>query len=205
MCGYFFALFLFLFLWTTNRLFLFAFAHRLHTYLQESTFLFLTLFLFLFAVFIFYFDTFSVFISLCFLLWSLFISLFSFFFLRVDVSRSANVLFLASTVMVPIGNVAFSLNFVPHHQDLKPSDTAGLFFILTGTRRVRACHYYCRSYCSLPEVLLLKYAFFSVSSFFSHLFFHLFFTFLFISKVFPATVVLTARLCPCWNTRVEAL
>eukprot|EP00904_Undaria_pinnatifida_P007497 jgi/Undpi1/3878/HiC_scaffold_16.g07246.m1 len=47
---------------------------------------------------------------------------------------SANVLFLASTVMVPIGNVAFSLKFVPHHQDLKISDTMGLLFILTGTR-----------------------------------------------------------------------
>ncbi|CAM9248360.1 unnamed protein product [Laminaria digitata] len=45
---------------------------------------------------------------------------------------SANVLFLASTVMVPIGNVAFSLKFVPHHQDLKWSDTMGLVFILTG-------------------------------------------------------------------------
>ena len=45
---------------------------------------------------------------------------------------SANVLFLASTVMVPIGNVAFSLKFVPHHQDLKVSDTMGLIVILTG-------------------------------------------------------------------------
>ncbi len=45
---------------------------------------------------------------------------------------SANVLFLASTVMVPIGNVAFSLKFVPHHQDLHLSDTLGLLFILTG-------------------------------------------------------------------------
>ncbi|CAM9849302.1 unnamed protein product [Pylaiella littoralis] len=45
---------------------------------------------------------------------------------------SANVLFLASTVMVPIGNVAFSLKFVPHHQDLHLSDTMGLLFILSG-------------------------------------------------------------------------
>ncbi|CAM9601397.1 unnamed protein product [Ectocarpus sp. 6 AP-2014] len=45
---------------------------------------------------------------------------------------SANVLFLASTVMVPIGNVAFSLKFVPHHQDLHWSDTMGLLFILSG-------------------------------------------------------------------------
>ncbi|CAM9824553.1 unnamed protein product [Ascophyllum nodosum] len=45
---------------------------------------------------------------------------------------SSNVLFMASTVMVPIGNVAFSLKVVPHHQDLKLSDTLGLAFILTG-------------------------------------------------------------------------
>ncbi|CAN0389988.1 unnamed protein product, partial [Hapterophycus canaliculatus] len=45
---------------------------------------------------------------------------------------SANVLFLASTVMVPIGNVGFSFKFVPHHQDLHLSDTMGLLFILTG-------------------------------------------------------------------------
>ena len=47
---------------------------------------------------------------------------------------SSNVLFMASTVMVPIGNVAFSLKVVPHHQDLKLSDTLGLAFILTGDR-----------------------------------------------------------------------
>lgn len=51
--------------------------------------------------------------------------------------HSANVLFLASTVMVPIGNVAFSLKIVPHHQDLKPSDTMGLVFILIGNRCYR--------------------------------------------------------------------
>ncbi|CAN0197416.1 unnamed protein product, partial [Discosporangium mesarthrocarpum] len=45
---------------------------------------------------------------------------------------SANVLFLASTVMVPIGNVAFSLKFVPRHQDLSWSDTLGLVWILGG-------------------------------------------------------------------------
>lgn len=50
----------------------------------------------------------------------------------VPASCSANVLFLASTVMVPIGNVAFSLKFVPHHQDLHWSDTMGLLFILSG-------------------------------------------------------------------------
>jgi len=52
--------------------------------------------------------------------------------LTLPLPCSANVLFLASTVMVPIGNVAFSLKFVPHHQDLHLSDTLGLLFILTG-------------------------------------------------------------------------
>lgn len=37
--------------------------------------------------------------------------------------------------MVPIGNVAFSLKFVPHHQDLRLSDIMGLLFILTGDGR----------------------------------------------------------------------
>ncbi|KAG5184764.1 hypothetical protein JKP88DRAFT_313973 [Tribonema minus] len=45
---------------------------------------------------------------------------------------SANVLWLASTVMVPIGNVAFSLHFVPGHQDLRPADMGGLALILGG-------------------------------------------------------------------------
>ncbi len=45
---------------------------------------------------------------------------------------SANVLFLASTVMLPIGNVVFSLKFMPGHQNLKPTDVLGLFCILLG-------------------------------------------------------------------------
>ncbi len=45
---------------------------------------------------------------------------------------SANVLFLASTVMLPIGNVVFSLKFVPGHQNLMPTDVMGLFCILLG-------------------------------------------------------------------------
>ncbi|CAM9685374.1 unnamed protein product, partial [Phaeothamnion confervicola] len=45
---------------------------------------------------------------------------------------SANVLWLASTIMVPIGNVTFSLKFVPGHQDLRPTDIGGLVFILAG-------------------------------------------------------------------------
>ncbi len=45
---------------------------------------------------------------------------------------SANVLFLASTVMLPIGNVVFSLKFMPCHQNMKSTDMLGLFCILLG-------------------------------------------------------------------------
>jgi len=45
---------------------------------------------------------------------------------------SANVLFMASTVMVPVGNLAFALPFVPGSTPLKDSDIAGLMVILLG-------------------------------------------------------------------------
>jgi len=45
---------------------------------------------------------------------------------------SANVLFMASTVMVPIGNLAFALPFMPGSTPLKDSDIAGLLVILFG-------------------------------------------------------------------------
>jgi len=45
---------------------------------------------------------------------------------------SANVLFMASTVMVPIGNLAFTLPFMPGSTPLKDSDIAGLLVILLG-------------------------------------------------------------------------
>lgn len=45
---------------------------------------------------------------------------------------SANVLFMAGTVMVPIGNLAFALPFMPGSQPLHDSDVAGLMVILLG-------------------------------------------------------------------------
>lgn len=45
---------------------------------------------------------------------------------------SANVLFMASTVMVPLGNLAFALPFMPGSTPLKDSDIAGLLVILSG-------------------------------------------------------------------------
>jgi len=45
---------------------------------------------------------------------------------------SSNILWLAMTLMVPLGNAAFSLKFVPGHQKMKPTDIVGLVVIMGG-------------------------------------------------------------------------
>jgi len=45
---------------------------------------------------------------------------------------SANLFFMAMTLMVPLGNVAFTLPFVPGHQPLRPTDIIGLVVIMAG-------------------------------------------------------------------------
>lgn len=45
---------------------------------------------------------------------------------------SANILWIASTVIVPLSNVAFSLDFMPNHQPLKAMDMVGLVVIMAG-------------------------------------------------------------------------
>ncbi|KAH9113386.1 hypothetical protein LEN26_011531 [Aphanomyces euteiches] len=45
---------------------------------------------------------------------------------------SANILWLAMTIMVPLGNVAFTFPFMPEHQPLKTTDVVGLVVIMTG-------------------------------------------------------------------------
>jgi drug/metabolite transporter (DMT)-like permease len=45
---------------------------------------------------------------------------------------SSNLLWLALTLMVPMGNVAFTLPFVPEHQPLKSTDIIGLVLICGG-------------------------------------------------------------------------
>ncbi len=45
---------------------------------------------------------------------------------------SANLLYLALTLMVPLGNVAFTLPFVPQHQPLRVTDIIGLIVICAG-------------------------------------------------------------------------
>lgn len=45
---------------------------------------------------------------------------------------SSNLLYLALTLMVPLGNVAFTLPFIPQHAPLKPTDIIGLVIICLG-------------------------------------------------------------------------
>jgi hypothetical protein len=45
---------------------------------------------------------------------------------------SSNLLYLALTLMVPLGNVAFTLDFVPGHQPLRVTDIIGLIIICCG-------------------------------------------------------------------------
>jgi hypothetical protein len=45
---------------------------------------------------------------------------------------SANILWMASTVIVPLSNVAFSLHFIPNHQPMKFMDIVGLVIIMSG-------------------------------------------------------------------------
>jgi drug/metabolite transporter (DMT)-like permease len=45
---------------------------------------------------------------------------------------SANLLWLAMTLMVPLGNVAFTLDFMPQHSSLLPTDIIGLVVICVG-------------------------------------------------------------------------
>ena len=45
---------------------------------------------------------------------------------------SASLLFMALTIMVPLGNIAFTLQFVPGHKPLQVTDIIGLVVICTG-------------------------------------------------------------------------
>jgi uncharacterized membrane protein len=45
---------------------------------------------------------------------------------------SANILYMASTVIVPLSNVVFSLKFIPGNQPLRTWDIIGLFVIMIG-------------------------------------------------------------------------
>jgi hypothetical protein len=45
---------------------------------------------------------------------------------------SANILWLSFTLMVPLGNVAFTLNFIPEHAPLRITDIIGLVVIVGG-------------------------------------------------------------------------
>jgi hypothetical protein len=45
---------------------------------------------------------------------------------------SANILWLSFTIMVPLGNVAFTLPFMPEHTTLRSTDIIGLVVIMLG-------------------------------------------------------------------------
>ncbi|GMI48002.1 hypothetical protein TrCOL_g637 [Triparma columacea] len=45
---------------------------------------------------------------------------------------SAAILAMSSTILVPLGNFAFSLDFMPGHKPQRPTDIAGLFVIMAG-------------------------------------------------------------------------
>lgn len=45
---------------------------------------------------------------------------------------SANILWMSFTLMVPLGNVAFTLDFIPEHAPLRSTDIIGLVVICTG-------------------------------------------------------------------------
>jgi len=58
--------------------------------------------------------------------------LYNVFIILILKHGSSNVLWLALTIMVPLGNVAFSLKFVPEHKALKFTDIIGLVLIMLG-------------------------------------------------------------------------
>jgi hypothetical protein len=45
---------------------------------------------------------------------------------------SANIMFLGSTALVPLTNALFAMQWIPGHQDLKPTDLLGLGVIMGG-------------------------------------------------------------------------
>lgn len=53
---------------------------------------------------------------------------------------SANLLFMALTLMVPLGNIAFTLPFIPQRQTLRVTDIAGLIIICLGLGIFRFAH-----------------------------------------------------------------
>lgn len=60
---------------------------------------------------------------------------------------SASLLFMALTVMVPLGNIAFTLDFVPQHKPLSPYDIIGLVIICSGLGCYRFANSIIKSRC----------------------------------------------------------
>jgi drug/metabolite transporter (DMT)-like permease len=70
----------------------------------------------------------ALFVNVC-LICNLFYSFFMMFVLKYG---SSDLLFLALTVMVPIGNIAFALPFMPESQPMHASDLVALAVIMSG-------------------------------------------------------------------------
>jgi drug/metabolite transporter (DMT)-like permease len=70
----------------------------------------------------------ALFVNVC-LICNLFYSFFMMFVLKYG---SSDLLFLALTVMVPIGNIAFALPFMPESQPMHTSDIVALVVIMSG-------------------------------------------------------------------------
>lgn len=60
---------------------------------------------------------------------------------------SANLLYMALTLMVPLGNAAFTLPFVPGHQPLQFTDILGLVIIMSGLICYRFGNEIYKNYC----------------------------------------------------------
>ena len=58
--------------------------------------------------------------------------LYNIFIILILKYGGSNILWLAMTIMVPLGNVAFSLKFVPGNKPMRPTDIVGLVVIMTG-------------------------------------------------------------------------
>ena len=63
---------------------------------------------------------------------------------------NANILWLAMTVMVPLGNLAFALPFMPQSTDVTPYDMAGLVVIMAGLVGYKQGPVACKDTCPMP-------------------------------------------------------
>ena len=56
---------------------------------------------------------------------------------------SANILWLAMTIMVPLGSMSFSLDFIPEHKPAKFTDVPNLLLLLLVSMPYNFCLFVC--------------------------------------------------------------